>query len=254
MSPYRIVFGKACHLLVEIKHRAYWELEELRLEAYENSQIYKEKVKHFHDSRILRKEFSVGQKVLLFNSKLKLIIGKLRSKWDRSFVETNIFPYGVVKVRDEANNNTSKVNGNQLKHEGSNLNSTMGEDSKRKDINITLIRSDHGVNLKMKSFNYFVKIIGHGVNLRTPQQKWTYSKKESIKGTFLGYSKTSKEYRVYNSRTLTIKESINVNFKPNKELLELDASFPENVDEALLDDGWVKAIKEKLDQFQKNEV
>ncbi|RDY13636.1 hypothetical protein CR513_01393, partial [Mucuna pruriens] len=84
------------------------ELEELRLEAYENSQIYKEKVKHFHDSKILRKEFSVRQKVLLFNSRLKLI---------------------VVEVRDEANNNTFKVNGHQLKpyHEGPNLNSSMGE-------------------------------------------------------------------------------------------------------------------------------
>ncbi|RDX82873.1 putative mitochondrial protein, partial [Mucuna pruriens] len=56
------------------------ELEELRLEAYENSQIYKQKVKQFHDSEILRKEFRVFQKVLLFNSRLKLIISKLRSR------------------------------------------------------------------------------------------------------------------------------------------------------------------------------
>jgi len=46
------------------------ELEEIRLEAYENSKIYKEKVKRFHDSKILRKEFHIGQKVLLFNSRL----------------------------------------------------------------------------------------------------------------------------------------------------------------------------------------
>ncbi|RDX65721.1 hypothetical protein CR513_55599, partial [Mucuna pruriens] len=75
------------------------ELEELRLEACENSQIYKEKVKRFHDNRILRKEVRVGQKIIA----------------DGPFVVTNIFPYDVVEVRDEANNLTFEVNGHQLK-------------------------------------------------------------------------------------------------------------------------------------------
>ncbi|RDX91147.1 hypothetical protein CR513_26909, partial [Mucuna pruriens] len=69
------------------------------MEAYENSQIYKEKNL------------------------------KVRSRWDEMFVMTNIFPHGLVKVRDEANNNTFKVNGHQRKpyHEGPNLSSTDGE-------------------------------------------------------------------------------------------------------------------------------
>ncbi|RDY12496.1 hypothetical protein CR513_02710, partial [Mucuna pruriens] len=70
--------------------------------------------KKFHDQQILRKEFRVGQKVLLFNSR------KLRSRWDGPFVITNFFPYGVVELKDECTNNTFHVNGHQIKifHEG----------------------------------------------------------------------------------------------------------------------------------------
>ncbi|RDX90233.1 hypothetical protein CR513_27922, partial [Mucuna pruriens] len=96
------------------------ELEELCLEAYENSWIYKKKVKQFHDNRILRKEFRVGQKVLLFHSRLKLIVGKLRSRWDGPFVITNVFTYATLELRHEANNRNFKVNGHQINpfHEG----------------------------------------------------------------------------------------------------------------------------------------
>ncbi|RDX72143.1 hypothetical protein CR513_48411, partial [Mucuna pruriens] len=78
------------------------------------------KVKNSHDQQILRKEFRVGQKVLLFNLRLKLIGGKLRSRWDGPFVITNVFPYSVVELKDEHTNSTFQVNRHQIKlfHEG----------------------------------------------------------------------------------------------------------------------------------------
>ncbi|RDY09178.1 Tf2-11, partial [Mucuna pruriens] len=114
VSPYRIVFAG------ERRKFQLQELDELHLEAYENSRIYKQKVKKFHDQKILRKDFHVGQKVLLFNSRLKLITGKLRSRWDRPFVITNVFPNGAVQLQDEHSSSTFQVNGHQIKpfHEG----------------------------------------------------------------------------------------------------------------------------------------
>ena len=91
------------------------ELDEIRLEAYENSKFYKEKTKKFHDSLIARKEFVVGQKVLLYNSRLGLMGGKLRSKWIGPFVVTHVFPYGVVEIKSESTDKTFKVNGHRLK-------------------------------------------------------------------------------------------------------------------------------------------
>ncbi|RDY09801.1 hypothetical protein CR513_05782, partial [Mucuna pruriens] len=110
------------------------ELDELRMEAYENARIYKQKVKKFHDQKILRKDLHIGQKVLLFNSRLKLIAGKLRSRWDGPFVITNIFPHGAVQLKEEHTNRTFQVNGHQVKpfHEGP---APMGENTE----NISLV-------------------------------------------------------------------------------------------------------------------
>jgi hypothetical protein len=66
-------------------------LEEIHNDAYENVRIYKEKMKAFHDKMISRNKFKVGQKVILYHSRLCLIPGKLWSHWIRSFVVTNVF-------------------------------------------------------------------------------------------------------------------------------------------------------------------
>ncbi|GJS67144.1 hypothetical protein Tco_0681708 [Tanacetum coccineum] len=74
------------------------ELNELRDLAYENSLIYKEKTKKIHDSKIKNRVFNVGDRVLLFNSRLKIFSGKLKTRWTGPFTIAQVFPYGTVEL------------------------------------------------------------------------------------------------------------------------------------------------------------
>ncbi|KAL4347045.1 hypothetical protein GQ457_17G010180 [Hibiscus cannabinus] len=90
------------------------ELEEIRRNAYDSAQIYKEKRKEFHNRRISSKSFKIGQRILLFNSKLKLFARKLRLKWLGPYTVMKIFPHGAVEVEKDSGERF-KVNGQRLK-------------------------------------------------------------------------------------------------------------------------------------------
>ncbi|XP_057543905.1 uncharacterized protein LOC130823303 [Amaranthus tricolor] len=91
------------------------EFEKIRNEAYENAEIYKAKTKAWHDKMISRKTFEVGQKVLLFQSRLRLFPGKLRFRWIGQFIVVKVFPHGAVEIQSEETSKIFKVNWQRLK-------------------------------------------------------------------------------------------------------------------------------------------
>ena len=86
----------------------------IREVAFENSRIYKERTKKWHNAKIRIKKFKEDDQVLLFNSRLRLILGKLKSRWSSPFIVTHAYPYSAVELCN-THGEKFKVNGQRLK-------------------------------------------------------------------------------------------------------------------------------------------
>ncbi|XP_028755612.1 uncharacterized protein LOC114714986 [Neltuma alba] len=135
MSLYQIIYGKSCHILVELEYRSYWavkscntdleetglnrilqiqELKEMLLDTYNSSDISKQKTKLVHDPNILRKKFKKGDKVLRHQPQFKLKKGKFKTSRDGPYIVTKVYHFGMIEIKEEATGKIFQCNGHLL--------------------------------------------------------------------------------------------------------------------------------------------
>ncbi|GJT86622.1 reverse transcriptase domain-containing protein [Tanacetum coccineum] len=100
-TPYKSLYGKAFIYTIDARAQSLLALKHatLTLDTAENTR------EGIHDSKIKNRVFNVGDQVLLFNSRLKMFSGKLKSRWSGPFTITQVFPYGTI----ELSQNSSKL-------------------------------------------------------------------------------------------------------------------------------------------------
>ncbi|GKD15293.1 reverse transcriptase domain-containing protein, partial [Tanacetum coccineum] len=92
-TPFRLVYGKSCHLPVEIKHKAHWPLKQCNMDltlAPESRLMQLNELAELRD----------GDKVILYNSHLKMYPGKLKSKWSNPNIVKTVYPYKTIEITD----------------------------------------------------------------------------------------------------------------------------------------------------------
>nr|GEY65985.1 reverse transcriptase domain-containing protein [Tanacetum cinerariifolium] len=95
-TSYKLVYKKACHLSIELEHKAYRALKHTNFNLRTAGDH--QKMKRIHDSKIKGRVFNVGDRVLLFNSRLEIFLGKLKTRWSGPFTITHVFPYGTIEL------------------------------------------------------------------------------------------------------------------------------------------------------------
>ncbi|XP_052732429.1 uncharacterized protein LOC128196228 [Vigna angularis] len=111
LSPFQLVYGKASHLPLEMEHRALWGLKFLNFDPFDTQDRRRRK--------LVKKVFHPGQQVLLFNSRLNLFHGKLKSKWSGPFMVKNVHPHGGIELTNPSAEDPQRiwvVNGQRLNH------------------------------------------------------------------------------------------------------------------------------------------